>query len=92
MLHQVIHSLVHECLADLRGRRTTPERLTAPTEASGRHVRLVFIVAAPEGVKALETACPHVPIFTPIVDRGVNPHKFIVPGFGDFGDRLLGTT
>jgi len=32
-----------------------------------------------------------VPIFTPVVDRELNAHKFIVPGLGDFGDRLFGT-
>ena len=61
------------------------------TKAGARHLRLVCIVAAPEGVKAVETAYPDVPIFTPIVDRELNSHKFIVPGLGDFGDRLFGT-
>jgi uracil phosphoribosyltransferase len=61
------------------------------TKAGARHLRLVCIVAAPEGVKAVETAYPSVPIFTPVVDRELNAHKFIVPGLGDFGDRLFGT-
>ena len=34
---------------------------------------------------------PDVPIYTPVVDRELNDHKFIVPGLGDFGDRLFGT-
>jgi uracil phosphoribosyltransferase len=34
---------------------------------------------------------PDVSIFTPVVDRGLNTHKFIMPGLGDFGDRLYGT-
>jgi uracil phosphoribosyltransferase len=34
---------------------------------------------------------PNVRIYTPAIDRGLNPHKFIVPGLGDFGDRLYGT-
>ena len=59
------------------------------TRAGARHVRLVCIVAAPEGVAAVERAYPQVPIFTPVVDRELNAHKFIVPGFGDFGDRLF---
>ncbi len=59
--------------------------------AGARHVRLVCIVAAPEGVAAVEKAYPMVPIFTPVVDRELNAHKFIVPGLGDFGDRLFGT-
>jgi uracil phosphoribosyltransferase len=61
------------------------------TKSGARHLRLVCIVAAPEGVAAVESAYPHVPIFTPVVDRELNAHKFIVPGLGDFGDRLFGT-
>ena len=61
------------------------------TKAGARHLRLVCIVAAPEGVAAVERAYPSVPIFTPVVDRELNAHKFIVPGLGDFGDRLFGT-
>ena len=59
--------------------------------AGARHVRLVCIVAAPEGVAAVEKAYPQVPIFTPVVDKELNAHKYIVPGLGDFGDRLYGT-
>ena len=59
--------------------------------AGARHMRLVCIVAAPEGVAAVERAFPSVPIFTPVVDRELNDHKYIVPGLGDFGDRLFGT-
>jgi uracil phosphoribosyltransferase len=61
------------------------------TKAGARHLRLVCIVAAPEGVAAVEKAYPTVPIFSPAVDRELNAHKFIVPGLGDFGDRLFGT-
>jgi uracil phosphoribosyltransferase len=59
---------------------------------SGAHdVRMICIVAAPEGVALVERHHPDVRIFTPVVDRGLNEHKFIVPGLGDFGDRLYGT-
>lgn len=61
------------------------------TRAGARHLRLVCIVAAPEGVAAVEKAYPTVPIYTPVVDRELNAQKFIVPGLGDFGDRLFGT-
>jgi uracil phosphoribosyltransferase len=61
------------------------------TRAGARHIRLVCIVAAPEGVAAVEAKYPAVPIFTPVVDERLNDHKFIVPGLGDFGDRLYGT-
>jgi uracil phosphoribosyltransferase len=59
--------------------------------AGARHVRIVCIVAAPEGVALVERHHPDVVIYTPVVDRGLNEHKFIVPGLGDFGDRLYGT-
>jgi uracil phosphoribosyltransferase len=54
-------------------------------------VRVVCIVAAPEGIALVERHHPRVDIYTPAVDRGLNEHKFIVPGLGDFGDRLYGT-
>lgn len=61
------------------------------TRAGARHIRLVCIVAAPEGVAAVERAYPRVPIYTPVIDERLNEQKFIVPGLGDFGDRLYGT-
>jgi uracil phosphoribosyltransferase len=62
------------------------------TAAGAHQITMVCIVAAPEGVAAVEQAYPHIPIFTPAVDRELNARKFIVPGLGDFGDRLYGTT
>lgn len=60
--------------------------------AGAEDMRLVCIVAAPEGIALVERHHPQVPIYTPTVDAGLNAHKFIVPGLGDFGDRLYGTT
>jgi uracil phosphoribosyltransferase len=60
-------------------------------EAGASKVRIVCIVAAPEGVKIVEQHYPEIEIFTPVVDRGLDEHKYIVPGLGDFGDRLYGT-
>lgn len=60
-------------------------------DAGARDIRFVCIVAAPEGIAAIERRFPDVPIYTPVVDRELNAHKFIVPGLGDFGDRLFGT-
>ena len=59
--------------------------------AGARDIRFVCVVAAPEGIAAIERRFPDVPIYTPVVDRELNAHKFIVPGLGDFGDRLFGT-
>ena len=59
--------------------------------AGARQVRIVCIVAAPEGLSVVERHHPGVVIFTPVIDRCLNERKFIVPGLGDFGDRLYGT-
>ena len=60
-------------------------------KAGGANVRMICIVAAPEGIALVERHHPDVHIYTPVVDQGLNAHKFIVPGLGDFGDRLYGT-
>lgn len=56
-----------------------------------RTIRLICIVGAPEGIAMVEGRHPDAEIYTSVVDRGLNPRKFIVPGLGDFGDRLYGT-
>jgi len=56
-----------------------------------KHVRLLSIVAAPEGVAHLESVIPDVLIYTAALDRALNDRKYILPGLGDFGDRLYGT-
>ena len=60
-------------------------------DAGATNIRLVCVVAAPEGIAVVERQHPRVAIYTPALDRGLNPRKFIVPGLGDFGDRLYGT-
>ena len=60
--------------------------------AGARLIRMICIVSAPDGVALLERQHPDVVIYTPVIDRELNAHKFIVPGLGDFGDRLYGTT
>ena len=60
-------------------------------EAGARTIRIICIVAAPEGVEVVNRQFPDVTIVTPAVDRELNLQKFIVPGLGDFGDRLYGT-
>lgn len=54
-------------------------------------LRFVCLVAAPEGVKALQEAHPDVDIYTAALDEKLNEHAYIVPGLGDAGDRLFGT-
>jgi uracil phosphoribosyltransferase len=59
--------------------------------AGGRDTRMVCIVAAPEGVKVLEERHPEVDVYTAALDSHLNDRAYIVPGLGDFGDRLFGT-
>lgn len=60
-------------------------------EAGANNITLVSIVSSPEGVAAVEKSHPAVPIFTAALDRELNAKKYILPGLGDFGDRLYGT-
>ena len=60
-------------------------------QAGGVGTRMICVVAAPEGVKALDGRHPDVEVFTAALDVGLNDRAFIVPGLGDFGDRLFGT-
>ncbi len=60
-------------------------------EAGGEGTRMVCVVAAPEGVKVISDSHPEVHIYTAALDEGLNERAFIVPGLGDFGDRLFGT-
>jgi uracil phosphoribosyltransferase len=60
-------------------------------DAGARMIRMICIVAAPEGVAAVARYHPDVVVYTPVIDRELNAQKFIVPGLGDFGDRLYGT-
>jgi uracil phosphoribosyltransferase len=60
-------------------------------ERGARNIRFVCILAAPEGVCALQTANPDVNIYVACIDRKLNEHGYIVPGLGDAGDRLFGT-
>jgi uracil phosphoribosyltransferase len=55
-----------------------------------KRVRLVNLVAAPEGVRAVHKAWPGLPIFTAALDQKLNERGFIIPGLGDAGDRLFG--
>lgn len=54
-------------------------------------MKFVCLVAAPEGVKALQEAHPDVDIYTAALDDQLNDQGYIVPGLGDAGDRLFGT-
>jgi uracil phosphoribosyltransferase len=55
------------------------------------NIKYVGLVAAPEGVKALQKAHPDIDIYTASLDEKLNENGYIVPGLGDCGDRLFGT-
>jgi uracil phosphoribosyltransferase len=60
------------------------------TERGARRMRLVNLVAAPEGIRHVHSHYPKLPIFTAAVDKRLNRKGYIVPGLGDAGDRLFG--
>ncbi len=55
------------------------------------NIKFMCLVAAPEGVEALQTSHPDVDIYIAALDRELNDHKYILPGLGDAGDRIFGT-
>ena len=59
--------------------------------AGAQRINFVCLVAAPEGVEALRTAHPEVPILTAALDRELDDNGYIRPGLGDAGDRIFGT-
>ncbi len=59
--------------------------------AGADDITLLSVVSAPEGIRHLHECHPTVRIVTASVDEGLNQHAYIVPGLGDFGDRLFGT-
>ncbi len=61
-------------------------------EAGAQDIRFLCLVAAPEGVKALHAAHPDVRIYAAALDRQLDARGYILPGLGDAGDRLFGTT
>ena len=54
-------------------------------------IAMACVIAAPEGVATLADAHPDIDVTTGCVDRGLNDRKYILPGLGDYGDRLYGT-
>ena len=67
------------------------QALSVVKSAGATEIVFVCIVASPEGVAVVEKAHPEIPIFTAALDRELNAKKYILPGLGDFGDRLYGT-
>jgi len=60
-------------------------------DAGVRRIKLVVIIAVPEGIKKVLDAYPEIDIYAAAQDPGLNIHGYIVPGLGDAGDRIFGT-
>ena len=60
-------------------------------ETRPRSVRMVCLLACPEGISTFQEAHPDVPIYTAAIDRQLDDHAYILPGLGDAGDRIFGT-
>jgi len=60
-------------------------------KAGSRNIRALVLVAAPEGISAVEAAHPDVQVFTASIDSHLNRSGYIIPGLGDAGDRIFGT-
>ena len=70
---------------------TAVEAMNLLKKSGVKIIKLVCIISAPEGIKAVQDAHPDVEIFTASVDERLNDDKYIVPGLGDAGDRIFGT-
>ncbi|MBC8014648.1 MAG: uracil phosphoribosyltransferase [Sporomusaceae bacterium] len=65
--------------------------ITLMKSKGAKHIKLMCLVAAPEGVRVINAEHPDVVIYTASVDECLNDHGYIVPGLGDAGDRIFGT-
>jgi uracil phosphoribosyltransferase len=65
--------------------------ITLLKEQGANNIKLLSIVAAPQGIAAVHDKHPEVPIVVAAIDRGLNDNGYILPGLGDAGDRLFGT-
>ena len=60
-------------------------------ETGPKSIRLVCLLAAPEGLQNFHAHHPEVPVYTAAIDRALDAHGYILPGLGDAGDRMFGT-
>ena len=80
---------------DMRGTPATGGTLIATIDmlkrAGAKRIKGIFLVAAPEGLKALEAVHPDVEVYVAAIDERLNEKGYILPGLGDAGDRIFGT-
>ena len=68
-----------------------PKWMLKPWAKARAHIRLMALVASPQGVKAVRDNHPDVDIYLASLDEGLNDKNYILPGLGDAGDRIFGT-
>ena len=61
-------------------------------QEGGTNISAICVVSAPEGIERIKNDHPDLTLFTASIDDGLNENWYIVPGLGDMGDRLFGTT
>ena len=67
------------------------DAITALKKRGAKNIRIMCLIAAPEGIKAISDSHPDVDIYAASIDEKLNEQGYIVPGLGDAGDRLFGT-
>ena len=67
------------------------DAITRLKEDGFKNIRMMALVASPEGIKTVQDAHPDVDIYLASIDEGMNERKYILPGLGDAGDRIFGT-
>ena len=67
------------------------DALEALKKRGCKKIKVMSIIAAPEGIKKVAESYPEIPVYVSTLDRGLNEHCYILPGLGDAGDRLFGT-
>jgi uracil phosphoribosyltransferase len=67
------------------------ETVSLLKKAGSKNIKIITLVSAPEGIKALEKAHPDVELYTASIESHLNDDKYIIPGLGDAGDKIFGT-
>ncbi len=87
-LHERLVIVISPVLATANSAVAAVDRLK---ERGANDIRLVSLIAAPEGVERMRGIHPDVPIWLAAIDKGLDENAYIVPGLGDAGDRAYGT-
>jgi len=87
-LHERLAVVVSPVLATANTAVAAVDRLK---ERGAKEIRVVCLLAAPEGIERLRGLHPDVPVWTAAIDEGLDDQAFIIPGLGDAGDRAYGT-